>query len=159
MAPPIIPFNREDTANHERRGATGACTEGRISIRTNVRTWATARMAAARMGERASKGRRGRQRANRQQSGASSPQQMVARIMSPAPQLRQASSQTGSSPRTPCTSQPRQGVLRSPTATRLGPPSTPTHPIERSRTPAGEPSPVETASSAPDLVDNAAGSA
>ena len=78
------------TANQDSRGATtGTCTEGRISTRTRART-----RAAARMNERLTEGRGGRQRANRQQCGASPPQQVVAQITPSAPQLRQVSSQT-----------------------------------------------------------------
>ena len=56
-----------------------------------------------------------------------------------------------SSPGTRFPLQPRQGYPRSPTATRLGPPSTPTVSTGWSRTSAGEPSPVAMASLPPEI--------
>lgn len=60
-------------------------------------------------------------------------------MMSPAPQCGLVSSWPDSSPRVPLRSYLRRGGLRSPAATGLGPPPTPTPPLGRSRVPVGNP--------------------
>ena len=110
-APPLASLSREDTASHEQRDDdTGAHTEGCTSTRTRART-----RAAVRTGERA----------NRQPCGASSPQQVVTRMTSPAPQLEPVRSQTAPSPGAPPPPQSRQGGPRSSAAISMGQPPSP----------------------------------